>query len=92
MRGLSSRQTLIRLDQVDLRLWLPGQVIYIDESIAIPSHLAAGIYMLYMWLPDGYENLRSIPEYAIRLANEGIWQLETGFNLLTDNLEISPSP
>ncbi|MCM8779249.1 MAG: DUF4832 domain-containing protein, partial [Candidatus Omnitrophica bacterium] len=76
----------IPLDTVDPRWWLPGETVRIEQNISLPSILSNGIYNLYLWLPDATENLRPRPEYAIRMANRDVWQAETGFNLLYDNL------
>lgn len=37
---------------------------------------------LYLNLPDPCENLRNNPKFSIRLANEGVWDENTGYNRL----------
>jgi hypothetical protein len=76
----------------DPRRWLPGNTITINEQITISNDVPGGTYNLYFWLPDYYQNLRDIPEYSIRMANQNIWQVNTGYNLLTNNLQVGSGP
>jgi hypothetical protein len=39
-------------------------------------------YNLALWLPDEAETLQANPQYAVRFANEGIWDETTGYNIL----------
>jgi hypothetical protein len=79
LEGQGQRRTA-ELD-VDPRLWLPG-----DHSIAahlrLPTDIAPASYRLALWLPDGAENLRSRADYSLRLANDDIWQEQSGDNTL----------
>ena len=73
----------------DPRGWLPnGVVTTINESLTIPADIPAGTYDLYLHLPDVYESLASNPYYAVRFANENIWEASTGMNKLNATVTI----
>lgn len=76
----------------DPRLWHSGQTITIDEQVMLPADLPEGVYNLYLWLPDASQSLRDRPEFAIRLANQDVWQASSGYNLLFDNLIVGGGP
>lgn len=67
---------------VDPRFWMSGETQQLEFTIAVPSHIAEGMYELLLALPDPTETLRHNPAYSIRLANESVWEPETGFNKL----------
>jgi hypothetical protein len=71
----------IELTDVDVRTWRSGHNI-LDTSVALPNDMAPGEYAVALWLPDGYENLRDIPQYSVRFANRGIWCGSKGYNYL----------
>lgn len=78
--------------QTDPRTWtVEAGTININESIAIPNDLEAGTYHLYLYLPDVYSSLSSNPRYAIRLANENIWDDKTGMNDLCADISLTSS-
>ena len=63
----------------DPRFWFTDVMQTIEVSF-VPKK--AGEYKLYLNLPDPMPNLHSNPRYSIRLANEGVWDAETGWNKL----------
>lgn len=71
----------ILLEGIDPRTWLPGEW-QLSTAIQLPSNLPAGEYRLALWLPDGYESLRSDPRYSIRFANQNVWDETYGWNVL----------
>ncbi len=74
----------------DPRSWLPNGVLTtINEQIMVPSTVPAGTYQLYLHLPDAYSTLASDPRYAVRFANTGVWDEETGMNALNASLEVT---
>ena len=78
--------------QVDPRRWLPnGAWSAISEQVAIPENIPEGTYNLYLWMPDQYESLHDNPLFSIRLANEGVWDENTGYNDLKATLTIDSS-
>ena len=66
----------------DPRYWYPGEVTVIDQTVNLPSGVS-GECTLHLNLPDPCENLHNKPRYSIRLANENVWDEDTGFNKLT---------
>lgn len=63
---------------VNPQLWLPKQEIDVQASIGIPKDMLTGKYRLYLLLADPEPNLHTRVEYAVRLANEGLWDEQTG--------------
>jgi hypothetical protein len=74
----------------DPRFWLGGDTVNVNAELGIPQTMPAGEYELLVHLPDPEERLYGRPEYSIRLANEGVWEAETGFNRLLHSVSISP--
>ena len=65
----------------DPRFWFSGSH-EIIEKIKLPEKIKVGEYEVLLFLPDPTESLYERPEYAIRLANEDIWEAVTGYNKL----------
>jgi hypothetical protein len=65
---------------IDPRAWQPGTSSF-TMQLHIPSNADEGEYQLALWLPDAYETLRDNPLYAIRFANENIFDEQTGLNI-----------
>jgi len=77
----------------DPRRWLPGnQVHTINQTITLPANMPLGNYELLLHLADPYPSLTDRPEYAIRLANENVWEPTTGFNQLLHQVSVQCSP
>lgn len=74
----------------DERLWFPqsGTEKSLAISINLPADLAAGAYTIFLNFPDPAPSLNNRPEYAIRLANVGIWDGVTGYNSLEGKIII----
>ena len=67
----------------DPRTWKPNNVISnVNENITIADSIAKGKYNLYLYLPDAYASIAADSRYAVRFANEGVWNSETGMNSL----------
>jgi hypothetical protein len=66
---------------LDPRTWQPGDSSF-TVKLRLPSNMAEGQYHLALWLPDKAETLQNNPLYAVRFANENIWDEKTGYNLL----------
>jgi hypothetical protein len=87
LRGQSGR--VVRLDLApDLRLWLPGSHT-LTVRTTLPGNLEDGSYELLLNFPDPAPALAGRPEYSIRLANQGVWEGNTGFNRLGHRLSVN---
>jgi len=75
---------------VDPRRWAPGQEQTITVSLNLPANVPPGTYQLGLWLPDASSSLRNSPAYAVRFANNNVWDAATGINILTTNLQVAP--
>ena len=72
----------------DPRQWLAGQTQVLYHGV--PASVPVGDYALLLHLPDGGAGLANRPEYAIRLANEGVWEDSTGYNDLGHTVHVVP--
>ena len=73
----------------DPRRWPSLQTSLVVEDLRLPDDLADGVYRLSLWLPDPAPRLRNRPEYAIRLANQGVWDAKSGLNRIAEDLVIA---
>ncbi|RYE20214.1 MAG: DUF4832 domain-containing protein [Sphingobacteriales bacterium] len=71
----------------DVRKWYSGDNT-IQESIKIPADFAKGDYEVLLSLPDESASIAARSEYSIRLANEGVWEAETGYNKLNHTISV----
>ena len=69
--------------EVDPRYWFAGGNYIVDTNIEIPSDVTEDC-TLYLNLPDQKKTLHDNPLFSIRLANNGIWDANTGYNKLFD--------
>jgi len=69
------------------RVWYPGHT-EVGITLLIPKDTPPGDYKVLMQLADPYPSLAGRSEYAIRLANEGLWEELTGYNDLLFDLKI----
>ena len=81
LRDGNGKETVYELKHVDPRYWFAGETVTVDEIISIPSD-ASGECRLYLNLPDPEETLHDNPLFSIRLANDGIWNEDKGYNRL----------
>nr|WP_279381107.1 DUF4832 domain-containing protein [Meiothermus sp. CFH 77666] len=70
------------------RRWYAGsqQTLQVDQPL--PAGIPAGSYEVLLHLPDGHPSLAARPEYAIRLANPGVWEAHTGYNRLNQTVRV----
>ncbi len=61
----------------------------ISQTLCIPTTMPTGTYDLYLNLPDPQPSIYSRADYAIRLANTGVWDSSTGFNDLNHSITIN---
>jgi hypothetical protein len=101
LRNKATPGVVIKLKlAADPRRWQPGMSLLIAENIRIPPTMPAGEYDLLLSLPEPLRSLRNAtdpppaladrPEYAIQLANTGVWEDNTGFNRLLRTMRVKP--
>lgn len=66
----------------DVRNWLAGQQTELQLVFHLPSNIETGNWNFYLRLPDASKSLSSNERYAIRFANDGLWNEALGANLL----------
>jgi Domain of unknown function (DUF4832)/Domain of unknown function (DUF4874) len=74
----------------DPRFWQPGTTTKVSINKVLPSNLPTGDYDVLLNLPDPTTTLRSRPAYAIRFANQNVWETSTGYNALLRSIKINP--
>ncbi|WP_372948458.1 DUF4832 domain-containing protein [Mariniphaga sp.] len=74
--------------KADPRFWFVGNF-QVSEKIHIPSDLPKGKYKILLNLPDPEPTLKNNPDFSIRLANECLWEAESGLNSLQHVCEIN---
>lgn len=79
------------LTNTDPRRWLPGKKIVIDKYYRIPYNATETSYKVILNFPDPAPTLHNNPYYSIRLANNGVWESSTGYNVLKTNFQITSS-
>ncbi|MGE5108600.1 MAG: DUF4832 domain-containing protein [Sphingobacteriales bacterium] len=74
---------------VDLRTCKPAATLAINENVSL-SGIPAGGYDIYLRIADKAANLKTRIEYAVRLANTGVWVEENGgMNNLNQSVKIN---
>ena len=76
---------------VDPRTWKPGASHVVSAVVPLSSTMAPGEYTAYLRLTDPSSRLRDDPRYAYRIANEGVWDEERGYNELVRGIVIEAS-
>jgi len=89
LKNLTTNQVYPILMNTDPRTWLGPNEITITESLALPANITTGNYKMYLSLPDDMPSLATKPEFAIRLANENVWESTTGYNNLNQTLSVT---
>ncbi|MFC1584059.1 DUF4832 domain-containing protein [Fibrobacterota bacterium] len=75
----------------DPRFWSAGQESTVNVSLSIPTTMAEGTYSVGLRMPDLSASIHDDPRYAIRFANQGVWDDATGINTLKSDFSISSS-
>ena len=91
LKNLATNQIYPILMNADPRLWLGPNEITITENLILPTNLTTGNYKMYLHLPDNTPSLANRPDYAIRFANESVWESITGYNSLNHTLSVTNS-
>jgi hypothetical protein len=72
----------------DPRFWQPGSSTTVQVDQPLPAGIPDGQYAILLNLPDPEPALRNRPEYSIRMANQDVWEEETGYNDLRQTITI----
>lgn len=72
----------------NVQKWFSGKHL-INENIVLPKKLKTGSYEVLIHFPDDAKSLKNRPEYCIRLANNDIWEANTGYNKLNHTVKIT---
>ena len=65
----------------DPRFWMAGETHTFTLTCTLDGKMQ-GDYNLYLNLPDPYPSIHDDPRFSIRLANEDIWDEQTGYNFI----------
>lgn len=84
----SGARYVVLLDD-DPRFWLPGETIEVAATVGVPADLPEGEYEVLFNLPAPERSIYDRADYAIRLANEQVWEPETGYNHLLVTTSVS---
>ena len=84
----SSNEEFVFTINTDIRRWYSGSHL-IAAKITTDAGMPSGEYDLLLSLPDASESLAKRPEYAIRLANDNMWEAQTGYNYLNRVISIN---
>jgi hypothetical protein len=87
MRHQVSGKEFVFTLTTDVRRWYSGEL-QVDERVLTDATMPQGKYNLFLYLPDKYPSIAARPEYAIRLANAGVWETATGYNQLSATITI----
>jgi len=87
MRNKNNKQEFVFDIDTDVRKWFTG-LNTINVKLVTSSDMPAGTYELLLFLPDAYESIAKRPEYALRFANENMWEETTGYNNLQQVITI----
>ena len=79
----NGEKTVYELNDADPRFWFAGETVTLDKIIKLPAD-AIGECRLYLNLPDPKETLHDNPLFSIRLANDEVWEEETGYNKVAE--------
>jgi Domain of unknown function (DUF4832)/Domain of unknown function (DUF4874) len=84
--------TDIEMTDADPRRWRPDELVVLSGTAIAPDPITADAVDLALWLPDRAENLRSRPEYSVRLANPGVWDAAAGHSVLATDIPVAGAP
>jgi hypothetical protein len=74
---------------LDPRFWASGTSTIVNINKPLPTNIPSGNYtvLLHLFAPE--TSIKNRPEYAIRLANNNIWESTTGYNNLLASININ---
>jgi hypothetical protein len=72
--------------ETQIQRWFTGPI-KLEKNVDV-SNAPAGDYELLLHIPDQHASISAKPEYAIRLANTGVWEDATGYNKLNHTVKL----
>jgi hypothetical protein len=87
LRNQSSGKVFVTTFNTDIRKWYTG-TINLQQSLTMPSGIAAGNYDVLLNMPDNASTLNTNPNFSIQLANNDTWESTTGYNKLKGTLAV----
>ncbi|VXC00493.1 conserved exported hypothetical protein [Flavobacterium sp. 9AF] len=69
----------------DIRTW--ENTVSLNQTFDISS-LADGTYTSYLFIPDSGSGMYLLPKYAIRFANNNVWEASSGMNNLSQTVVV----
>jgi len=91
LRSLSTGKPYFASLNADPRDWHTGGTYTINETLCLPPSLPFDNYEMLLSLPDPMPDLFDRYEYAIQMANQNVWEFNTGYNRLGHNLTVNSS-
>ncbi|NJO98211.1 MAG: DUF4832 domain-containing protein [Pleurocapsa sp. CRU_1_2] len=70
------------LTSVNPRQWQPNSEQTVKMKIDLPQDIVAGNYQVFLNMPDPHTRLSNRPEFSVRLANQNLWESNSGYNYL----------
>jgi hypothetical protein len=89
LRNTGNGQRYRLISEVDPRFWSAGDTTFVNITGGIPSDMPEGNYTAFLFLADPEYRLHDNPDYAIRLANNYLWEDSTGYNSLNHQIKIT---
>ncbi len=89
LRNTISLQRYRLVTDVDPRFWTAGDTVYVNITAGIPAGMEEGNYSAFIFLADPENRLHDNPDFAIRLANQDLWEDSTGYNFLNHIVKIT---
>lgn len=89
LRNVSTKAKYRLVTAVDPRFWFSGDTTSVNITGGIKTGMPEGEYEVMLFLPDTVKALHDRKDYAIRLANENVWEDSTGYNKLLHNIIIN---
>jgi len=91
LREISTNKKYRVLTDQDPRYWFSGDTVHFTVRAGLPLDMPSGQYEIFLHLADPAPALHDRPEYAIRLANQNVWEDSTGYNSLLHQITVNTS-
>lgn len=86
---LTNGQHTYRFDlRTDPRFWSAGTTTHVRADIPVTGRILPGKYELALAFPSPWRSLAGRADYAIRLANVGVWDAANGWNDLGASVQV----